>query len=74
MSGLIPYIVAAGGAILALIFAFIKGQSAGAAKERNKQLEERQKANDIADQIDSDIGAIPPEEARKELGKWSPER
>jgi hypothetical protein len=74
MSGLIPYIAAAGAAILAIFMAFIKGQSAGANKERNKQLQERQAARDISDQVDNDLGALPPTAKREELGTWSPKR
>lgn len=70
VSGLIPYVLAAGGAILALFLAFIKGQSAGAAKERNKQLQERQEAIDTANEVQNDIGAMPPDARREELKKW----
>jgi hypothetical protein len=60
-----------GAAIVALLGIFFKGQSAGANKERVKQAEERQKANTIADQVDNDIGAVPPAKQREELKKWS---
>lgn len=71
MSGLIPYIAAAGAAILAIFMAFIKGQSAGANKERNKQLRDRQEAIDTANEVQNDIGAMPPDARREELKKWS---
>ncbi len=60
-----------GGILAALVVAFFKGRSGGVAKERAKQAEREQKARDIAGKIDNDVGAIPPGEARKELGKWS---
>ena len=71
MTALWPYILAAGGTIIALFLAFIRGQSAGASKERAKQLQERQEARTIADEVDNDVGAMPPSEARKELSEWS---
>lgn len=70
MTGLWPIIAAAGAGILALLLAFFKGQSAGATKERAKQLEERQEARDVADEVDNDIGAMPPDKKREELKKW----
>lgn len=74
MSALWPYIAAAGAAILALIGVYIKGQSAGSTKERAKQLQERQDARDVADEVDSDIGLLTPDKKREELGRWSPKR
>jgi hypothetical protein len=70
MSGLIPYIAAAGAAILTLLGVYIKGQSAGANKERNKQLRDRQDAIDEANDVQNDIGAMPPDARREELKKW----
>ncbi len=60
-----------GGILVALVVAFFKGRSGGVAKERAKQAEREQKARDIASKVDNDVGAIPPADARKELGKWS---
>lgn len=71
MTALWPYILAAGGTVIALFIAFIRGQSAGASKERAKQLQERQEARTIADEVENDVGTIPPSKAREELGKWS---
>ena len=62
-----PYLLAAGGAGLMLWRAY----AAGKKTERAKQAEAEMRARDIADQIDNDVGAIPPADARKELGKWS---
>lgn len=62
-------------AILAGIAAAVgwgfKKQRDGAAKERAKQAERERKARIIADEVDNDVGAMPPDEARKELSKWS---
>ena len=71
MTAFWPYILAAGGTVIALFIAFIRGQSAGANKERAKQLQERQEARTIADEVDNDVGAMVPSEARKELSEWS---
>ena len=70
MTAFWPYILAAGGAIIALFLAFIRGQSAGASKERAKQLQERQEARTIADEVDNDVGTLPPSQAREELKRW----
>lgn len=59
-----------GAAIVAMLGVFFKGQSAGANKERVKQAEERQKARDVADQVENDVGTIPPDKQREELKKW----
>lgn len=62
-------------AILAGIAAAIgwgfKKQRDGAAKERARQAEAERKARTIADEVENDIGAMPPAEARKELSRWS---
>lgn len=62
-----PYLLAAGGAGLMLWRAYASGKKAEKAKQAEAELE----ARDIADRIDNDVGAIPPADARKELGKWS---
>lgn len=62
-----PYIAAIGAA-LALLW---QQRLAGAKAERAKQAEREAKARDIADQVDNDVGALPPEVVKKELGKWS---
>lgn len=68
MTTLLVYI---GSAIAALLVAFVQGKRAGVESERQKQATERQKAREVADRIDSDIGALPPNEAREALKKWS---
>ena len=60
--------------IAAIIAAIVRGRRAGAAAERAKQAEAERKARTIADEVDNDIGAIPPSKARKELKEWSPDR
>jgi len=62
-----PYLLAALGALLALWRVYAAGRKA----EKAKQAEAEMRARDIADQIDNDVGAVPPAEARKELGRWS---
>lgn len=47
-----------------------KQRFTGARLEREKQAKAEQKARDIADQVDNDIGALPPDKARQELKKW----
>lgn len=61
------------GIILAIIGAgglFVKAFLSGKNSERKKQLEERLKAHEIADEVENDIGAIPEEKRRTELKKW----
>lgn len=62
-----PYIVGA----LAFAFGAFKLRQSGAEAERDKQMRERQKARDIADEVDNDIGAMPPEARREALKKWA---
>lgn len=62
-----PYVVGAAG-VLAVIF---QQRRAGAKAERAKQAEREAKAKIIADQIDNDVGALPGNQVREELGKWS---
>ena len=61
-----PYLLAAGGAGLMLWRTYAAGRKAEKAKQAEAELE----ARDIADRIDNDVGAIPPADARKELRKW----
>jgi hypothetical protein len=62
-----PYIAGA----IGLAFAALKIRQSGANAERLKQQQAEAEARDIADQVDNDIGAMPPDEARKELEKWA---
>lgn len=74
MSGLISGLLASPWAWLAL--AAVAGgiywqiRRSGAKAERDRQARERQRANDIAKRIDNDVGALKPEETRKELKSW----
>ena len=62
-----PYILGAGG----ILFAMWKARQSGAMSERAKQAVAERKARSIADQVDNDIGALPPSQAREELKRWS---
>jgi hypothetical protein len=62
-----PYIVGAFGFLILVI----QQRRAGAKAERAKQAEREAAARDIADQVDNDVGATPPDELRKELGRWA---
>lgn len=62
-----PYVAAVGAALLLVL----QQRQAGAKAERAKQAEREAKARDIADQVDNDIGTLPPETVKKELGRWS---
>jgi len=62
-----PYVAAIGAALLLVL----QQRRAGAKAERTKQAEREAEARDIADKVDNDVGALPPADARKELGKWS---
>lgn len=65
-----PTLLAIMGGLLFGLITFFKGNSRGAAKERAKREAEEAKARDIADQVDNDVGALPPDKARQELRKW----
>ena len=65
------YLIGAGGVLLAILATYMRGRLAGAKLERQKQAAEEARARDIRDQVDNDIGAMPADAARKELGKWA---
>ncbi|MCX8572869.1 MULTISPECIES: hypothetical protein [Hyphomicrobiales] len=65
-----PVLIAIMGGLLAALVAFLKGNSRGARLERDRQARAEQKARDVADQVDNDIGALPPNRAREELKRW----
>lgn len=69
-SGGMPYIIGAGTIVVAFFAAIMKGRMDGAKLERAKVAAEEARARDIKDQVDNDIGAMTPEQARKELGQW----
>lgn len=70
---LLPYIIAAVAALAAFAGAYLKGKSAGKQSEQAKQLRERQEARATADQVDNDVGAMPPDAARESLKRWGRE-
>lgn len=67
-----PTILAIGFGVIAAAGAWFKGRLSGAKAERLNQVAAEARARDIADQVDNDIGALPVDAAKKELGTWSP--
>lgn len=62
-----PYLAAGAAALFGLLkyrHSIIKG-------ERAKQAAAEAEARDIADSVDNDIGAMPPDAAREALKRWS---
>lgn len=66
-----PTILAIGAAIIAALGFGVQQRHAGAKSEKAKQAERELKARDIADEVENDIGAMPPDAAREALKKWS---
>lgn len=66
-----PVVLAIVGGIVAAVGAWLKGRSAGVAAERGRQAEAEANARDVSDQVQNDVGALPPDAARKELDRWS---
>ena len=66
-----PTVLAILAGIAAVVAAFFRGKRIATDAERAKQAEAERKARTIADEVDNDIGAMPPADARKELSKWS---
>ncbi len=64
-------LIALGGIFVALVTAFFKGRIAGIKAERTKQAQAEIEARDIADEIQNNVGAMPPDVARKELSRWA---
>jgi len=62
-----PYLAAGIAGFLLLL----QQRRAGAKAERAKQAAREANARDIADEIQNDIGALPPEVARRRLEQWS---
>ncbi len=65
------YLIGAGGVLLAVLATYMRGRLAGAKLERQKQAAEEARARDIADQVQNDVGALTPAQARERLGKWA---
>jgi len=66
-----PVVIAIGVGIVAAAGAWLQGRVSGARKEREKQAADEAQARTIADQVQNDVGALPADAARQELGKWS---
>lgn len=58
------------GIIVALCGLVFMASRSGAAKERVKQAEAERKAIDIADEVQNDVGAMPPDKRREDLKRW----
>jgi hypothetical protein len=71
MFGINSLLVALGGVFVVLIAAFFKCRIEGAKAERTKQAQAEIGARAVADEIQNDVGAMPPEVARKELSRWA---
>ncbi|BBD37296.1 MULTISPECIES: hypothetical protein [Aminobacter] len=64
-----PTLLAVMGGLLAALVAFLKGNSRGARRERDRQARAEQKARDIACEVQSDIGVMSPGQLRAELAR-----
>jgi hypothetical protein len=71
MFGLNSLLIALGGMLVAVTVAFFRGRIEGAKAERAKHAQAEISVRDIANEIQNDVGAMPPEIARKELGRWA---
>ncbi|MCA0000973.1 MULTISPECIES: ABC transporter permease [unclassified Mesorhizobium] len=56
---------------LATVLGIGWGNLRGAKRERDKQAVAEVAARDIKDQVQNDVGALPADAVRKELGTWS---
>lgn len=70
-SGLTSYLLTLGGALVLLVASYVRGRLAGAKSERDKRAAEDIAARDIADAVEKNVGAMLPDDARKELGRWA---
>ncbi|GAA2848461.1 hypothetical protein EDC40_101135 [Aminobacter aminovorans] len=64
-----PTLIAIIGGVLAALVAFLRGNSRGVRREREIQAKAEQKARDIADEVQSDVGAMSRDQLRAELAK-----
>lgn len=78
MTGLIPYLLAAGGAVVALLIAYIKGGMDTARKAEAKQTadklraaEDRLEMDREATEAERKASGMTDEEARREAMKWA---
>lgn len=66
--------IAVGAFLAAIIGAYLKGNAAGASKQKAKQQDAEIKARHTADEVDNDVGAMPPDARREALRKWGPQK
>lgn len=66
-----PYLIGGGAVFIIWLLTILKAVLWGASREREKQAAEEARARDIRDQVDNDVGSLPADAARKELGKWA---
>lgn len=66
-----PTILAIMGGVLGALGWGFHQRRAGAKAERAKQVQAEAEARDIKDQVENDIGALPADEARERLRRWS---
>ena len=71
MFGVNSLLIALGGILITLVAAFFKGRIEGAKAERAKRVQAEIGARDLADEIQNDVGALPPDVAREELSRWA---
>lgn len=60
-----------GVALIAAISVYFKGSIDGGKLERAKEASKQARARDIAGEVDNDVDAMPPDQARERLRKWS---
>lgn len=53
-----------------VVIAYARGRVIGARLERSNQAEAEKQARDVADQVEDNVGALPPKDAREELKRW----
>ncbi len=66
-----PTILAIGAAIIGALGFGFQQRLAGVKAERARQAAAEAVARDIADQVQNDIGALPADQARRELKSWA---
>lgn len=71
LSSIWPYLAMAGAALVAFLGYGIQQRSAGRKEQVAKQAAADAKARREADEIQNDVGAMPPDKRREELRKWS---
>lgn len=62
-----PYIIGA----LGLVWGLWKARQSGINSERAKQVQAEAKARDVKDEVRNEIGALPADKAREDLGRWA---